>query len=196
MPKQGYASDRVLTVPYAPRPPFVAWPEQWSIRDGYTWLTPHGSAIVTQLNAEFVEPEMVHSLHDILDELLERDIHKHFPKLCVLHDWRAIRKLPKEARQAWTERTRRPGMPLKHLDAFIAVGSGPLARMALQTAALTIQLAVGQTPARIVDDPQEVLDRLAITPPSAEFFRRWQVSPEAAAEGATRRDWQRRDLNR
>ncbi|MEZ4372636.1 MAG: hypothetical protein R3B07_17560 [Polyangiaceae bacterium] len=112
----------------------------------------------------------------------------------MLHDWQAIRKLPKEARQAWTERT--APWCLKHLDAFIAVGSGPLARMALQTAALTIQLAVGQTPARIVDDPQEVLDRLAITPPSAEFFRRWQVSPEAAAEGATRRDWQRRDLNR
>lgn len=174
---------------YAPRSPFLGWPRHWAIPDGYTWLTPNGSAIVTQLNAEFVEPSMVHALHDVLDELHAHGILKYFPKLSILHDWRAIKKLPREARQAWTERTRRPGMPFRDLQAFIAVGSGPVTRMALQTAALTVQLAVGQTPARIVDDPQEVLDRLAIAAPSAEFFRRWKVSPEAAVEGATRRDW-------
>lgn len=151
-------------------------------------MTPNGSAFITQLNVELVEPQMVHALHDILDELHHHGILKYFPKFAVVHDWRAIRKLPRETRKAWTDRTRRPGMPFRETQAYIAVGSGPVTRMVLQTAALTVQLAVGQTPARIVDDPQQVLERLAISAPSSDFLRRWRTSPEAASQGATRAD--------
>ena len=166
-------SPSIAAPAYRPRPPFLGWPMQWCFDGGYAWLTPTGPAVVTQISATKVTAINVHSLQDIFDELVRARVTERLPGLCIIHDWRSIQSVDASARKAWGERTKRPGNPYREVKFYVAVNANPIVRMALKSAALAVQLAVGQRLAHFEDDPAEPIERLGITSPPADFLATW-----------------------
>jgi hypothetical protein len=115
----------------------------------------------------------VSSLQDVFDELVRARVTERLPDLCLVHDWRSVEKIEPSARQAWSKRTDRPGKPFASVKFYVSLGSSPILRMALKSAALAVQLAVGQRAAHFVDDPDEVLKGRRIAPPDAGFLGPW-----------------------
>lgn len=167
----------VAELVYRPRPPFLSWPRQWIFDGGFAWLTPSGPAIVVQTTVEVASDSTVHSLQDIFDDLLRERVMERLPGLSIIHDWRSLRKIGAAARRAWTERTKRPGMPYADLTPYVALGDAPMLRMALKSAAVAVQLAVGQHIAHFVDHPRDAMYEAGVLPPPEDFLREWLTGP-------------------
>ena len=162
---------------YAPRAPLVGWPRQVNIHGGHAWLTPHGPAIVTQTWEPRATLATVHSLCDFLDALVLDEVVARMPGLVVLHDWRSLQELDPGARAVWAQRTRRPDNPFGACDIYVALAGSPMLRMALRTAALTIQLAIGQRAARFVDSIEPTMQERRVTAPPTAFLPWWRTQP-------------------
>lgn len=138
-----------------PRVPFVGWPRQW-VRPsyGFIWVVADSPAIVTQSTFETGSIEGVTALHDVLDEIIASGFVEEHPGLVIIHDWRSVKTMETGARSAWHKRSARPGKPLRVVGvSYLAVSSSSILRMAIQTGALAVQLATGQPPIRVIDDP-------------------------------------------
>ena len=164
-------------VRYLPRPPFLGWPRQVQFDGGYGWLTPQGPAIVTQTSTACASHSTVHSLCDLLDELVQARVTACLPGLVVLHDWRSLTSVEEGARAIWAHRTRRSDNPFAATDIYVALGGSSVLRMALRTAALTIQLTNGQRAARFIEKPEQVIGERGVGPPPADFWARWRRTP-------------------
>ena len=154
---------------YAPTAPFADWPCHVCFSGGFAWLAPAGVtdvAIVTQTCVEEATATTAHAVSDFLDDLLRRDALANAAQVWVLHDWRSLQRVRDGARSAWTARTRRAGNPFGQAEIYVALGGSSMLRMALRTAALTIQLTQGQRAARFVDDVTPVLQQARVRAPS------------------------------
>lgn len=163
-------ADPELSAKYAPRAPLVGWPRQVSFTGGNAWLTPNGPAIVTQTWAPRATLSTVHGLCNFLDKLVAARVPARMPRLLVLHDWRSLHEVEPGARAVWTQRTRRADNPFGECDIYVALAGSPMLRMALRTAALTIQLAMGQRAARFVESIEPPMHERGVTPPSTGFL--------------------------
>lgn len=143
-----------------PRVPFIGWPEQW-VREpyGFVWAVEQSPAIVSQALFEHASVAGVDALHDVLDEIIADGFLTRNPGAVIIHDWRMIKTLEAGAREQWNKRSARPGKPLRAAGiSYLAVGTSSILRMAIQAGALTVQLATGQPPIKIIDDPVTALE--------------------------------------
>lgn len=127
-----------------PRAPFSHWPVQLADPQlGYAWYT-QPATFVNQLLVERATVDHANRLHDIIDQVIEReseDIAAH-GGLLIVHDWRQLSKYDSEARKAFVGRmrSREPG----YLRGAVAVvPNTPLLRMAVQTANLVMAMRAG-----------------------------------------------------
>ena len=153
-----------------PRVPFVGWLRQW-IRPsyGFIWVVDDDGApaIVTQSTFETATIAGVTALHDVLDEIIASGFVEKHPGLVIIHDWRSVKAMEGGARSAWNKRSARPGKPLQVVGvSYLAVTSSSMLRMTIQAGALAVQLATGQPPIRVIDDPAVPLALHNIRAPS------------------------------
>ena len=144
---------------------------------GFIWVTETPAAVVTQSLFEHATPTAVDALHDVLDEVIALGFLANNPGAIIIHDWRSVRSIEPGTRDTWARRSDRPGKPFQIVGtSYLAVSAGSLMRMAIQTGALTIQLATGQPPIKVIDDPATPLVTHGIRPPGRDLFARLQRS--------------------
>ncbi|MBI2392857.1 MAG: hypothetical protein HYV09_24950 [Deltaproteobacteria bacterium] len=154
------------------RVPFLAWPVQWSHPAyGLMWFTDEPGAIVTQCLVERATPGAIGALHDFLDETVRLGLFEGRTDVVIVHDWRSIRVIDPGCRAEWLRRTQRPNKPFANIAAsYVAVQLTGVLRMAVQTGALAVQLATGQQPVKIIDDPLEALAQCRIRAPARDLY--------------------------
>jgi hypothetical protein len=154
--------------------PFIGWPRQWvQPAYGFVWVCESPAAIVSQCIHEHASIIGVNALHDALDEIVALGFLAVHPGAIIIHDWRSVRTLEAGARDAWSKRSARPGKPMQAAGtSYLAVVTGSIMRMTIQTAALTVQLATGQPPIRVIDDPATPLAAHGIHAPARDLFAR------------------------
>jgi hypothetical protein len=155
------------------RVPFIGWPEQWvQPKYGFIWAVEQTPAIVSQACFEHASIEGVGQLHDVLDQIIAEGFFARNPGAVILHDWRMIKTIEPGAREEWNKRSARPGRPLQAAGiSYLAVGTSSILRMAIQAGALAVQLATGQPPIRIIDDPSSALEAHNIHAPPRDSQR-------------------------
>lgn len=143
-------------------------------RFGFLWVVDQPAAIITQTVHEHAGPDDIEAFHDILDELIALGFIASNPGAVIIHDWRSIRSVAPGARETWVRRSSaRLDKPLKTLGAsYIALSVRSIVRMAIQTSALAVQLATGQPPIQVIEDPVVALTAYGILPPPADTFLR------------------------
>lgn len=154
------------------RVPFLAWPVQWSHPAyGLMWFTDEPGAIVTQSLVERANIAAIDALHDFLDETVRLGLFEGRTDVVIVHDWRSIRVIDPGAKGQWLKRTERPGKPFRSIAAsYVAVQVSGVLRMAVQTGALAVQLATGQQPVKIIEDPLVALTQCRIRAPARDLY--------------------------
>ncbi len=150
-----------------------AWPEPFPIgRVGGAWLFPDQTTIYTQATAEVANADDVHALFDFFD-WIEPHFHVACPPILV-HDWRTLRSVPRDARSAFTWRRRK----VKHEPSrvVVALTMNPLLRMTIQTAAMGAQIFARSVPLTVVADPVASLRELGVTDPDATLHARLRIA--------------------
>ena len=153
--------------------PFIGWPKHWvEPKYGFVWVIDEPAAIVTQMIHAHATCEGIEALHDVLDEITERGFLAEHPGLVMIHDWRTIKTYDANARDTWTRRSERRGKAFAQIGtSYIALSGGSLTRMAIQAGALAVQLATGQPPIRVIDDPAVPLETHGIRAPTRDSVR-------------------------
>lgn len=135
------------------------------------WFTDQPGALVTQCVRDHATIAGIDALHDYFDEVVRLGLLAGRTDLVIVHDWRTIRTIETGAREQWQKRSNRPGKPMASIAAsYLAVRASGVVRMAIQTGALAVQLATGQKPIKMVDDPQTALEKHAIRAPARELY--------------------------
>ncbi len=135
------------------------------------WFTDQPGALVTQCLVERATVAGIDALHDYIDEIIRLGLLADRNDLVILHDWRTIRHIDPGAREQWQKRTNRPGKPLVNIaGSYVCVHASGVVRMAIQTGALAVQLATGQKPIKMIDDPSTILAEKGIRAPARELF--------------------------
>jgi len=155
-----------------PRVPFIGWPRQWVHEDyGFMWFTDQPGALVTQCLRDHATVAGINALHDYFDEVLRLGLIEGRTDVVIIHDWRLIRSIEPGAREQWQKRSNRPGKPMANIAASnIAVQASGVVRMAIQTGALAVQLATGQKPIKMIEDPATALEKFGVRAPARELY--------------------------
>ncbi len=88
----------------------------------------------------------------------------------IVHDWRSLTSLSREARAVFS--ARRTEITTRPSRLYIAVRLNPVYRMALQTAMLGAQMLTQAVPTELVDEPFAVLARLGVGAPDPALHLR------------------------
>lgn len=165
-----------MATPASPRPlpPLSDWPVQHARGGNFAWLTPEGPAIVTQTTGPRGTVEMVEAIHSFYDLLADSDIKARIPQLTIIHDWRSITGVDREALGAWTRRSDRPGKPFAAYASYVVVDQSPLIRMVLRTAAITAQMMAGQRSITFAEELDPVLQQHRVSAPPPGYLQRWE----------------------
>lgn len=157
--------------------PFVGWPRQWMRPEyGFVWVVDSPGAIVSQCAHDHATIVGVDALHDVLDEIIGLGFLAEHEGTVIIHDWRTIKTIEPGAREAWSRRSARPGRPLQNVGtSYLAVATGSIMRMTIQAGALAVQLATGQPPIKVIDDPAVPLAAHGIHAPPRDSWRRIRV---------------------
>lgn len=135
------------------------------------WFTDQPGALVTQCLVERATVAGIDALHDYIDEVIRLGLIADRNDLVILHDWRTIQTIDPGAREQWQKRTNRPGKPLTSIAAsYVCVRATGVVRMAIQAGALAVQLATGQTPIKMIEDPATILEQKGIRAPARELY--------------------------
>jgi len=155
-----------------PRVPFVGWPRQWTSAEyGFMWFTDQPGALVTQCLIERATVAGIDAIHDYFDEVIRLGLIEDRTDVVIIHDWRTIRTIEPGAREQWQKRSNRPGKPMAKIAAsYVAVTASGVVRMAIQTGALAVQLATGQKPVKMVEDPATPVAAHGIRAPARELY--------------------------
>lgn len=157
-----------------PRAPFVGWSRQWTRPAyGFVWVVENPAAMITQSVFENGTRVAIEALHDVIDEVVALGFLAQNPGALVIHDWRTIRSIAPGGRDTWARRSDRPGKPFSVVGtSYVAVSASSMLRMAIQTGALAVQLATGQPPIKVVDDPATPMAAHGIKAPARDLLAR------------------------
>lgn len=149
--------------------PTDEWPEgiAFSAR-GRAWVFLSPSVIFTQTTSTEVGAEDAQALIDLFLWLDSHHLGEGSP--AVVHDWRSLEKLPREARTAFLKR--RAEIKTKPSRVFVAVKLNPVHRMALQTVMLGSQMISQAVPTSLVHDPFAALRGLGHSKPDGALHLR------------------------
>jgi len=141
-----------------------AWPAGVEFSAGGTaWVFPEKNVIFIATSVADVAPADVDGLVDFFLWLSAKHPEQ-TSGATVIHDWRSLRGLAREARSAFMARraeiTARPG------KVYVAARLNAVYRMALTSA----------SPTELVEDPSSVLVKLGVGEPDAALHRRMSAS--------------------
>lgn len=128
---------------------------------GGAWVFPEERVIYTQSRCAMVSAADVDTLVDFFLWLGD-----HFPTddaPVIVHDWRSIRSVPREARARFVERRRE--LKTRPKRVVIASEMNPVLRMALRTVSLAAQLVAQTVELDLVDDPEREIAELPLPDP-------------------------------
>lgn len=182
-PRGGCESARVSSrssrAPFGPRegPLTTEWPEGLAFAPGLeAWAVPSRAAVITRSAMREPTPADVHAL---VDFLAWADAQRFSPDPpVVLHDWRSVHVLGREARAVF--RARRRELRTRPLVVVVALDVRPVVRMAIQAATLGAQLVAGTVPVELVDDLGPALRTRAIPAPDVDAQVRLRLAWRAA----------------
>jgi hypothetical protein len=150
------------------------WPAGVAFSAGGTaWVFPERNVIFTATSAAEVLPSDVHGLIDFFLWLSSKNPAES-AEATVVHDWRSLRGLSREARSAFM--ARRAEITARPSRVYVAVRLNAVYRMALQTAMLGVQMLTHAIPTELVEDPLSVLADLGVGDPDATLHRRLTAS--------------------
>lgn len=146
------------------------WPAGVAFSAGGTaWVWPEHNVVFTATTAAEVLPSDVHGLIDFF--LWLSSTHPvQSSGATVVHDWRSLQGLSREARSAFM--ARRAQITARPSRVYIAVRLNAVYRMALQTAMLGVQMLTHASPTELVEDPLALLAKLGVGAPDAALHRR------------------------
>jgi len=154
----------------------VAWSDGIPFSpNGQAWLFPERAVVVTRTSGPSVNADDANALIDLFLWLSARE-----PTAAptLVHDWRSLTSLSREARGVFM--ARRAEVKTRPSKLYIAVELNPVYRMALQTAMLGAQMLTQAVPAELVTEPFAVLARLGVRSPDPALHRRlredWRTS--------------------
>lgn len=131
------------------------------------WVFPDQRTLVTETSASVPTPTDVHGLIDLL-----RWLEGKMPTegVVLVHDWRALREVPRAVRTQFVLRRREVAARPERI--VLALDVSPLARMAVRAAALSAQIVAGTAPIDLVDDPSPALRSRGATSPDPTLHAR------------------------
>lgn len=135
---------------------------------GMAWLFPSQNVIFIATTATDVSPSDVDGLIDFFLWLSAKNPEQ-TSGATVIHDWRSLCGLSREARSAFM--ARRAEITARPARVYVAAHLNAVYRMALQTAMLGVQMLTGASPTELVDDPFAVLAKLGCGEPDAALHR-------------------------
>ena len=148
--------------------------------DARLWVFPAEQVVFTRVSASSPTERDAHCLIDAF--LWLAGILPGSQSPTVIHDWRAIRSIPRAVRGVFLARRRE--LSIKPRKLLIAVTADPLVRMVLQTVALGAQLVTDASPIEFIGDPQVVLHQvLGASAPDTSLHARLSASWRARESG-------------
>lgn len=151
-----------------------AWAEGVAFSAGGTaWIFPSQNVIFTATTATDVSPSDVDGLVDFFLWLSAKNPEQ-TSGATVIHDWRSLRGLSREARSAFM--ARRAEITARPARIYVAVRLNAVYRMALQTAMLGVQMLTGASPTELVEDPFGLLAKLGCGEPEGALHRRMSAA--------------------
>jgi hypothetical protein len=147
----------------------LGWPIQWCRADlGFAWYM-EPATLVTQALVPVGSVETACAYMDLGDAVI-RHKWKEIQAaggLLILNDWRSVKTYDSGARRVLLERMRRrPKGFLRHTVMCLPHAAGPLLRLAVQTANLTIAM-MGGGKVELCDDIQGAVKKHRLTGPKA-----------------------------
>jgi len=146
------------------------WPAGVAFSEGgMAWVFPEHNVIFTATSGSEVLPADVHGLIDFFLWLSAKNPAQS-AEATVIHDWRSLRGLSREARSAFM--ARRAEITARPKKVYVAVRLNAVYRMALQTAMLGVQMLTHAIPTELVEDPLSTLANLKVGDPDGALHRR------------------------
>lgn len=150
-----------------------AWPEPLPIGNvGGAWVFPEQGVIYTESRARAPSAEDVDALFDFFDWLVPHVPTAHSPTL--IHDWRTLRRVPREARTAFVWRRRKVAQEPARV--IVALDVNPILRMTIQTVSMGAQLLVRAAPLDVVTDPTPSMRERGATDPDPNLQARLRLA--------------------
>jgi len=154
----------------------VAWPDGIPFSpNGRAWLFPERAVLVTRTAGPAVSADDANALIDLFLWLSAREQAR---APTIVHDWRTLKSLSREARAVFM--ARRAELTTRPSKLYVAVQLNPVYRMALQTAMLGAQMLTQAVPTELVSEPFAVLARLGVGSPDPALHLRlredWRTS--------------------
>ncbi len=139
---------------------------------GRIWVFPEQQVLLTEARMERPTPSDANALIDVF--LWLRRTLDESAQPVVIHDWRAMRSIPRETRQVFL--ARRGDVRGQPERIIVATDVNPLVRMVIRTAALAAQLVSGTAPIELVKDLHVTLAEHGVRTPDPavhERLRSW-----------------------
>jgi hypothetical protein len=150
-----------------------AWPEPFPIGGiGGAWIFPGASIIYTESRGSSPTERDVHALFDFFEWLAEHVPEARAPT--IVHDWRSIKRVPREARSAFVWRRRKIERQPERV--VVALSVNPVVRMTIQTVSMAAQLLARAVPLDVVGDPMPPLRERGATEPDATLHARLRLA--------------------
>lgn len=153
---------------------FTTWTEPIPLSDvGGAWVFPEQAVLYTESTSVAPTIEHARTLFDFFDWMLT-----HLPPdrpTTLIHDWRSLRSIPPEVRQAFITRRKRFAI-LKPARVVIAVKMNPVIRMGVQTVSLAAQMFMDAVKIDVVDDPAPALREHGVSEPDPSLHARLRLA--------------------
>lgn len=177
------SSDHAGAAKLGPYAPFTDWAEP--VRPGaggLGWFTPHGPAIVAQSTCTVASAEVVDSLHDFIDLLLDAGLTSRVSELTLVLDFRSIERVQPAAAEHYLARATRRSRALNDRGhhTYLVTSASPVASMVMRTAAIAIRTVTRTAGIHFVNDPGPALTRHGIAAPPRGFLEAWLAAGRQA----------------